>query len=402
MRRLGLLALLLALGPPLTAAEAVTRSEVKQKLDNTRQNKKQLEQKIKQGRQTVQKHVRAEKDILGQLYGINRELEAAQRDKRVHVKNLSVVEDRLSDLKRRQAQASAQEALDRAALRSQLRAVQRARARQGAALLFSARTPAQWSARANALGELSEGTGRKVQGLRRRLEQLESFRQDYAQRETELSRRRVEAETARQKALREASRRQAALKEVRQKKAQAQGAVAALEASANRLQGLMDLLQQQAQRLAQSAAPKGGGTKVVRTSSGPSTLRRSAPWPVAGRLLSRFGKQRHPVFNVNVYNRGIEIAAPYGATVKSVAAGTVEHVGEMPDFGRLVVVDHGGGMKSVYGYGSQALVSAGQKVAQGDPLVEVGEHGTAGQPALYFQISQNARPQDPLRYLSRR
>lgn len=391
----------LALIPAWLAAAAPTRAEVKQKLDHTRLEKKQLEDKLKRGRQDVQKHVKEEKSILGQLYGINRELEAAQRDKRVHVRNLTLVEDRISALKLRQAQAAAQEQADRKALRAQLRAVQRSRTRQGAVLLFSARTPAQWSARSSALGELSAGTQRKVQGLQQRLAQLEGFRREYAQRETELSKSQREAEEARLRALKEANRRQALLKQVRQKKAGAQSTVASLEQSALRLQDLMDKLQKEAQQAAKSVGKK-GTAKVSRTSSGPSKIRGRCPWPITGKLLSRFGKQRHPVLNVNVFNRGIEIAAPYGANIKSIAAGVVEYVGEMAELGRLVVIDHGGGLKSVYGYGSQTLVAPGQEVAQGDPIAEVGDHGTAGQPALYFQISQNARPQDPLRYLSRR
>ena len=394
-------ALALACLPLALSAAVATRSEVRQKLDHTRQEKKDLEARLKQGRQAVKQHAKEEKNILGQLYGINRELEAAQRDKRVHVKNLGLVEDRITALRQRQAQAGAQEQADRLALRAQLRAVQRSRARQGAALLFSARTPAQWAARTSALGELSAGTRRKVEGLRERLAQLEGFRQEYSLREAELTKDQRQAEEARQRALKEAARRQGMLKEVRQKKALALSTVGQLEQSAGRLQDLMNKLQKEAQHISRTVG-KSGTTHVSRTSSAPSTLHGRCPWPIKGKLLSQFGKHRHPVFNVNVFNRGIEIAAAYGATVRSIAAGTVEHVGEMPDFGKLVVIDHGGGLKSVYGYGSQSLVAPGQEVAQGDPVVEVGEHGTAGQPALYFQISQNARPQDPLHYLSRR
>jgi septal ring factor EnvC (AmiA/AmiB activator) len=141
----------------------------------------------------------------------------------------------------------------------------------------------------------------------------------------------------------------------------------------------------------------------MRRGSGASTLRGRAPWPVQGRrLLSRFGRQMHPVFNVPVFNRNIEIAAPFGSPILAIAAGTVEYVGEMQDFGKLLVIDHGGGLKSVYGYASAVTVQKGQGVTQGQGVAEVGEHGAAGEPSLYFQISQNARPQDPLRYLARR
>ena len=387
--------------PALLAAAAPTRNEVRQKLSHTALEKKQIEDRLKKGRQELKLHAKEEKSLVGQIYGINRKLEAAKRDQQVHVRNLSLVEDRLADLRQKQERAGAQESLDRQALRAQLRAVQRSRSRQGAVLLFSARTPAQWAARTSALRELSLNTQREVQGLRQRLAQIDGFRQEYSRREVELSRSQRDAADARQRALDESLRRQALLKAVRQKKASAQSTVAALEESAGRLQDLMDQLAEQARQAAKAASIQ-GTARMARTSSRPSTVHGRCPWPLKGKLLSRFGKQRHPVLNVNVFNRGIEIAAAYGSVIKAIAKGTVEYVGEMPEFGRLVVIDHGGGLKSVYGYGSQTLVTPGQAVAPGDPVAEVGEHGTAGQPALYFQISQNARPQDPLRYLSRR
>ena len=397
------LVLALALTSVAGAAEPATRAETHQKLDHTRQDLKQIEQQKRLAAKRLKEHTQAEKNILGQLDGINRKAEAAQRDARVHVRNLGLVEDRLSALRLRQAQASAQEEADRGALRAQLRAVQRSRARQGAALLFSARTPAQWAARSSALRELSSGTQRKVLALRQRLDLLNGYRQEYSQREQELLRSRGEAEGARTRYLQEAVKRQALLKGVRSKKAQAQQMVASLEQTASRLQDLMDALQEQAKQQARrkpAASQPHGSHKMTQTTDGPSTLHGRAPWPVTGKLLSRFGKQRHPVLNVNVFNRGIEIAAPFGSLIKSISAGTVEYVGDMQNLGTLVVVDHGGGLKSVYGYASQALVKLGQAVARGEALAEVGEHGTSGQPSLYFQISQNARPQDPLRYLS--
>jgi septal ring factor EnvC (AmiA/AmiB activator) len=319
-----------------------------------------------------------------------------------------LVEDKLTTLKERQAQASRQEAADREALRQQLRAVQRSRARQGAALLFGARTPAELGARSTALRQLSQGTRRKVLGLRKRLDLLEGYKEEYTHRESELKQQRSQAEGARQKALNESIRRQALLREVRSKKDRAKQTVASLEKSAARLQDLMDGLQKESQRLQEQRErerprnDRGVGLKKMQpTSRGPSTVKGRVPWPVKGRVLSRFGKQRHPTFNVPVFNRNIEIAAPFGSAIKAIAAGTVEYVGEMQDFGKLVVVDHGGGLKSVYGYASTASVAKGQGVAQGDSIGEVGEHGAAGQPSLYFQISQNAKPQDPLRYLSR-
>jgi murein hydrolase activator len=390
-----------------------TRAEVQQKVKSTHQSLKQASRKFNQAQLKLKQDERVKKNAEVQIEAHNREVEAALRDAQVNARNLALVEDKLTAVNERSAAFRVQEAADREALRVQLRAVQRSRSRQGPALLFSARTPAEWAARAGALRELSLGTRRRVLDLRSDIDTLESYRSQADQKKLEILRRRGETDASRRAALQKKSQAQALLNAVSRRKILDQHTAderkAELEAVAGRLQSLMDDLQQASQREAELETARArqetnssGSHRVAQTSSGPSTVHGRVPWPVTGKLLSLFGKHRHPVFNVNVFNRGIEIAAPFGTPIKAIAAGKVEHVGELQSFGQLIVIDHGGGLKSVYGYASQALVQLGQRVVQGDTIAEVGQHGAEGQPALYFQISQNAHPQDPLRYLTRR
>ena len=95
--KLGAGLLLVFLAGGLDAAP--TRAEVRRNLDQTRLEKKQLDKKLLQSRLTVKQHAKEEKNILGQIYGNMRELSAAKRDMQVHVKNLTLVEDRLATLK---------------------------------------------------------------------------------------------------------------------------------------------------------------------------------------------------------------------------------------------------------------------------------------------------------------
>jgi septal ring factor EnvC (AmiA/AmiB activator) len=123
---------------------------------------------------------------------------------------------------------------------------------------------------------------------------------------------------------------------------------------------------------------------------------------VDGPILSEYGRHLYPVFNIPVFNRGIEIGAALGSPVRVVAAGLVDYAGELEGFGHLVVVDHGRGMLSVYGYGSRLLVRKGQSVRRGDVLEDVGESQDLRRPSLYFEIRRGVKAQDPLRYLERR
>jgi septal ring factor EnvC (AmiA/AmiB activator) len=411
MSRWAAVALALALLQASAGGRAATRTEVKQQLNSTLEAKRLAEQKVKKGLKDLKHHEMMERDAVGELAQLNREVDAKKRDAQVHVHNLGLVQDRLDALRESEARVSEQEGSDRQALSVQLRAVQRSRARQGAALLFGARTPAQVAARTNALRELSLNTRRLVLGLRKRRDLIEAYEVEGTRRKEELVQQRSQAEMARKRAAAEAARKKHFLLEIQNKTVHLKRSLeadkrvaASLEQRASRMQDFLETLDRErsAQNLAKARNERGIGLRKMHRASGPTSFRAGSPWPVKGRLLSRFGKQRHPIFNVPVFNRNIEIAAPFGGPIKAVAAGTVEYVGEMQDFGKLVVIDHGGGWKSVYGYASAASVQKDQAVAQGDIIGEVGEHGAAGQPSLYFQISQNARPQDPLRYLSRR
>lgn len=391
----------LALSLAALAAEAPpsqTRAEVKQKIQGTRQDLSKLRKEIKQGKQEVQKHARQEKSLLGQVEQLNRELETARREARTHVRNLGLVEDRLTRVRSRLELLQAEETADRDALKGDLARLYKARARSGPALLFAARTPSELGARSRYLGALSGATQRRVHDLQDHIHQVEGYRREFSEREVELKRRQEDVETARRRVEQERLRKQALLKDVRGRKAHASEVVKGLELSAGRLQGLMDGFIRESARLAKQrqayARPSKSGSR--------SSLHGRLPWPTAGKLISRYGKQIHPIFHTPVFNRGIEVGAPYGSPIRAVASGTVLHAAEMEGFGDLVVLDHGGGMMSVYGYASQVHVQTGQAVAQGDLLADVGEAGTSGQPSLYFEIRQGAKAQDPLHYLGRR
>jgi septal ring factor EnvC (AmiA/AmiB activator) len=306
----------------------------------------------------------------------------------------------------------AEEAADRDALGQDLNRLYKAHSRQGASLLFSAHTPAELATRARYLEDLSTATHRQVRSLQESIQRMDGYRRDYGDRQQEFKHRQEDADAARQRAQREYLRKQALLKDVRSHKVQAAATERELEESASRLESGLDALARSIQQAehqrheaqqaeARQAQQRGRPSPKISAVGGRCSLRPGSPWPVTGHVVSRYGKQVHPVFHVPVFNRGIEIAAPYGTGVRAVASGMVVHAAEMEGFGQLVVLDHGDSMMSVYGYGSQLHVAEGQRVEQGDLLEDVGEAGASSQPALYFEIRKGAKALDPMHYLRR-
>lgn len=128
-----------------------------------------------------------------------------------------------------------------------------------------------------------------------------------------------------------------------------------------------------------------------------ATHRGQVDWPVAGRLLTPFGRHQTRSGTTLIRN-GIEISAPEGALVRAVAPGQVAFADTFTGFGNLVILDHGRQTYSLYGYLEALEVARGDRVEAGAPLGTVGRTFT-GAPALYFELRIDGKPVDPLQWL---
>lgn len=122
-------------------------------------------------------------------------------------------------------------------------------------------------------------------------------------------------------------------------------------------------------------------------------------WPVAGTLLHDFGQPR---VDGRVTWNGVVLAAPRGREVRSVYHGRVVFADWLAGLGLLVIVDHGEGYMSLYGYNETLLKDAGDWVAPGDVIATVGDSGGQPQAGLYFELRQGTRPVNPRSWVTRR
>ena len=130
-----------------------------------------------------------------------------------------------------------------------------------------------------------------------------------------------------------------------------------------------------------------------------SALKGQLTWPIAGRLLHDFGQPRasgHLKWN------GVVLAAPRGREVRAVYHGRVVFADWLAGMGLLVIVDHGEGFMTLYGYNETTLKSAGEWVAPGDVIATVGNSGGQQQASLYFEIRQGTRPINPRTWITKR
>lgn len=122
--------------------------------------------------------------------------------------------------------------------------------------------------------------------------------------------------------------------------------------------------------------------------------------PTNGWLSSGFGNRIHPIHRTARLHAGVDLAAPTGTPIIASRGGTVTFVGWMSGYGSTVIVFHGSGVATLYAHMSAFSVQEGQYIAQGGRLGSVGMTGTATGPHLHFEVRISGVPQNPCGYIS--
>lgn len=125
-------------------------------------------------------------------------------------------------------------------------------------------------------------------------------------------------------------------------------------------------------------------------------------WPVPGftTLTSLYGMRVHPITGAYKLHTGIDIGAPRGSTFVAAANGIVSKATFNTAYGNMVIIDHGGGVQTLYAHGDEILVQLGQAVSSGTPILKVGSTGYSTGPHAHFEIRINGETVNPLTFFT--
>lgn len=183
------------------------------------------------------------------------------------------------------------------------------------------------------------------------------------------------------------------LANITQQKESYEHALAELERSASRVDGLLKELEERRKAVA---------LQPPKDLKGVHALKGGLRWPADGEIVSFFGRQKHPTFNTYVQRKGIEIRTDEGSAIRSVMSGVVVFADWLKGYGQVVIMDHANGFFSLYAHASKLLVNVGEQVATGHVIGETGDTGLTGDSTLYFELRQGAEAVDPLTWLAKR
>ena len=162
---------------------------------------------------------------------------------------------------------------------------------------------------------------------------------------------------------------------------------AEVDALAKEDASLRAVISQESARAAAQRASRSGGDATTRVSG--TGMR----WPVNGTVTSEYGSRWGRL------HAGIDIGAPNGTPIRAAKAGTVIFAGSHGGYGLAVIIDHGGGLTTLYAHQSRLGSSSGQEVDAGELIGYVGSTGNSTGNHLHFETRVDGSPQNPRRYL---
>lgn len=122
-------------------------------------------------------------------------------------------------------------------------------------------------------------------------------------------------------------------------------------------------------------------------------------WPISGPITSEFGWRTHPIFGSARFHSGLDIGGDYGMPIHAAQSGVVIEAGWIGGYGNTVMIDHGGGIVTLYGHNESLAVGVGQQVSQGQVIAYCGSTGNSTGPHCHFEVRVGGEPVSPWDYL---
>jgi murein hydrolase activator len=401
-----------------TLQGAAAPADLNQRLKEERQELKQLKDQIKGYKDRLERTKRRERNVVQELDESDRLLQQKQRELQAHERNFKLQAEKHAALVQQMEELSLQLQAREGYLHTRLRALYKQGRVAYLPFLLSASDITDFFRRVHFTVKLVQHDAALLQQHRDNLAALDRTRRSVKARAEQLQKARGQVVAKQEEIEQERGKKNKLLTKIRQEQGTYEGAMQDLEESSKRLMALIAQLEQARKRaLAQQAREQRRRQEQARSAPTPGTpappveryfdgdskfakLRGQLAWPISGKLVSTFGKIKHPTFNTYTFNKGIGIGASPGSDFHVIEAGQVLYADWFKGYGNLLIVDHGDSYYSLYAQASELLVQVGDRVKRQQVVGKTGEGGSLNGPALYFEIRHQGKPENPLEWLA--
>lgn len=383
--------LLLCLG---TAASGVSSA------DRAADRKKELQRikrEMEEKKQKIRKAGKRERSVLGEIEKIEKAIQTQDAELSREQRRLRESEAALADVEKNTAMVEQDLSRLKASYRDRVRALYKM-GRSGYAVgIFSSGSMTAAVKRVKYLEIVAAQDRSVIAEYLKALDSLSRQQAEIAGRKEEISRRRQEIRSRQDGLAEQRKKKSTLLSSVRREKELYEQVLDELEESSKDLWALIKREEEEKRKTARSApARPGTATPPSAALSGRGRL----PWPVNGKVVTPYGKQRHPQFGTIVFRRGIEIEVREGEPVRAVSSGQVAYADWYKGYGKLLILEHSAGFYSLYGYLSRLDLKKGDAVAAGQMIGLAGDTGGLKGSKLYFEIRRHGEAEDPLAWLA--
>jgi septal ring factor EnvC (AmiA/AmiB activator) len=397
-------------------------ADLNQRLKEERQELHELKGQIKDYKDRLERTKRRERTVVQDLEESDRLLQQKRRELQTYERNLKLQSDKhaalVKDMKELTRKLQDREGL----LHTRLRALYKQGRVAYLPFLLSASDITDFFRRVRFAVKLVEYDADLVQQHRADLEALERTRRSVKARAEQLQKASLQVTAKQGEIEQEQLKKNKLLTKIRDEQGTYTGAMQELEESSKRLMALINKLEQERKRalarearerrLRQQQRQQQARANLTPNISDPpveryldsdskfAKLRGQLAWPVSGKLVSTYGKIKHPTFNTYTFNKGIGIGASPGSEFRVIEAGQVLYADAFKGYGNLLIVDHGDSYYSLYAHASELLVQVGDRVKRHQVVGRTGDGGSLNSPALYFEIRYHGKPENPLEWLA--
>lgn len=358
----------------------------------------QVKQRIETVRRSIQADAERRDSLVGELKQADERIAEARNELGDVRSQRQDAEQQLAALQAEQQQTERELAAERSSLTRELQLAYMNGRSEPLKLWLHQQDPAQLGRMLGYYGYFSRARAAQITRINDHLAHLVLLAEDIQQQTQVL--RDLEQKRSRSAQSLESARKQRAgtLQKVEAKLKNNNERLEKLQADAAALERLIEQLRREAERAAAAARERAAQAGKPVSPVAPPAGRGSWPWPVKGNVLARFGQVRA---GGPLKWDGMVIGAAAGSTVRAPAPGRVLYADWLPGLGLLLVLDHGGGIMSLYGHNEQLYRKVGDQVARGDVLSVVGDTGVQEQSGVYLEFRNGKQPVDPLNWLGK-
>lgn len=348
-------------------------------LDEKLRQLDELQREIEQYKKDIESKKETERSLSAEIARLEREIELTKKEITYIEVRTEYLSAKLDKTRKEIAATEGKLQVQQKLFEDRLVAMYKAGSVSYVELLLSAESLTDLMARARYLKEIARQDASIIEEYKKTKDQLNALKQSLEGDIQELANLRTDRERK--------------VHQVASRAKERETYLAQIQSDRKKLEEALDELERESQLLAEEIE------RLQAQSSRPGKANLSMVWPVRGTITSYFGNRIHPILGYARFHAGIDIAAGYGTDIRAAEDGRVLVARHDSGYGNYVVLDHGGGISTVYAHCQSLLVKVGQEVTRGQVIAKVGSTGLSTGPHLHFEVRVQGQPTNPLDYL---